>query len=157
MHIGTRTDRIERRRVLIMDSRRSRILPAFALSGRLMASPYKGKTGVKRIWNAMFYSFDGFAAAFRHEDGFRQLVLLAAILIPAALYLPGSREGKALMIASVLLMMIVELLNSAIEAVTDRISLEDHPLAKRAKDLGSAAVMLSLINVLVVWLLALFG
>jgi diacylglycerol kinase (ATP) len=122
-----------------------------------MESPYKGKTGFKRIWNAMLYSFDGFAAAFRHEDAFRQEVYLALLLIPAALYLPVSATGKAHMIASVFLVMIVELLNSGIEAVTDRVSLEDHALAKRAKDLGSAAVMLSLINVLVVWLLVIFG
>jgi diacylglycerol kinase (ATP) len=118
-----------------------------------MESPYKGKTGLKRIWNAMLYSFDGFAAAFRHEDAFRQEVLLAFILIPTALCLPVSGTGKAQMIASVLIVMIVELLNSGIEAVTDRVSLEDHTLAKRAKDLGSAAVMLSLVNVTVVWLL----
>ncbi len=122
-----------------------------------MESPYKGKTGLKRIWNAMLYSFDGFAAAFRHEDAFRQEVLLAFILIPGALYLPVSGAAKGQMIASVLLVMIVELLNSGIEAVTDRVSLEDHLLAKRAKDLGSAAVMLSLINVPVVWLLVIFG
>jgi diacylglycerol kinase (ATP) len=122
-----------------------------------MESPYKGKTGFKRIWNAMLYSFDGFAAAFRHEDAFRQEVLLALILIPAAFYLPVGGVAKGQMIASVLLVMIVELLNSGIEAVTDRVSLEDHNLAKRAKDLGSAAVMLSLINVPVVWLLVIFG
>ena len=122
-----------------------------------MESPYKGKTGLRRIWNAMLYSFDGFAAALRHEDAFRQEVFLAIILIPCALYLPVSGAGKALMIASVLLVMVVELLNSGIEAVTDRVSLEDHALAKRAKDLGSAAVMLSLVNVPVVWLLVIFG
>jgi diacylglycerol kinase (ATP) len=122
-----------------------------------MESPYKGKTGLKRIWNAMLYSFDGFAAAFRHEDAFRQEVLLAFILIPIALYLPVAGAAKGQLIASVLLVMIVELLNSGIEAVTDRVSLEDHKLAKRAKDLGSAAVMLSLINVPVVWLLVIFG
>jgi diacylglycerol kinase (ATP) len=122
-----------------------------------MESPYKGKTGLKRIWNAMLYSFDGFAAAFRHEDAFRQEVLLAFILIPIALYLPVAGASKGQLIASVLLVMIVELLNSGIEAVTDRVSLEDHKLAKRAKDLGSAAVMLSLINVPVVWLLVIFG
>src|SRR3979411_580816 len=116
-----------------------------------MESPYKGKTGFKRIWNAMLYSFDGFAAAFRHEDAFRQEVYLALLLIPVALYLPVSATAKAHLIASVLLVMIVELLNSGIEAVTDRVSLEDHALAKLAKDLGSAAVMLSLINVTVVW------
>ena len=122
-----------------------------------MESPYKGKTGLKRIWNALFYSLDGLAAAFKHEDAFRQEVLLALILAPIAVYLPLSGVGKALTIVSVLLVLIVELLNSGIEAVTDRVSLEDHALAKRAKDLGSAAVMLSLVNVAAVWLLVLFG
>ncbi len=122
-----------------------------------MESPYKGKTGIKRIWNAMLYSFDGFTAAFRHEDAFRQEVFLAILLIPAAFYLPVNGLARAQLIASVLLVMIVELLNSGIEAVTDRVSLDDHALAKRAKDLGSAAVMLSLINVPVVWLLVIFG
>jgi len=120
-------------------------------------SPYKGNTGLTRIRNALFYSLDGLAAAFRHEDAFRQEVLLALVLIPFALYAPASGQGKALMIAAVLLVLVVELLNSGIEAVTDRISLEDHVLAKRAKDMGSAAVMLSLINVPVVWLLVLVG
>lgn len=105
----------------------------------------------------MFYSLDGFAAAFRHEDAFRQEALLALIMIPLALFLPINGTGKSLLIGSVLLVMIVELLNSGIEAVTDRVSLENHRLAKRAKDLGSAAVMLSLINVPVVWLLVIFG
>ena len=122
-----------------------------------MKSPYKGKTGFGRIWNALLYSFDGFSAAFRHEDAFRQEVLLALILIPLAIYMPVIGAGKALMVASVLLVLIVELLNTGIESVTDRISLEDHVLAKRAKDMGSAAVMLSLINVPVVWLLVLLG
>ena len=122
-----------------------------------MESPYKGKTGLKRIWNAFSYSIDGLTAAFRHEDAFRQEVLLALILIPAAFYMPVSGIGKALMVASVLWVLVVELLNSGIEAVTDRISLEDHALAKRAKDLGSAAVMLSLVSVPAVWLLAIFG
>jgi diacylglycerol kinase (ATP) len=122
-----------------------------------MGSPYKGKTGLKRIWNALFYSLDGFAAAFKYEDAFRLEVLLALILIPLAFSMHVSAVGKALLIASVLLVLIVELLNSAIEAITDRVSLENHVLAKRAKDFGSAAVMLSVINVVVVWLLVLFG
>ncbi len=122
-----------------------------------MESPYKGKTGFRRIWNALLYSFDGFAAALRHEGAFRQEVVLALILIPLALQLPVGGDAKSVMIASVLLVLIVELLNSGIEAVTDRVSLEDHALAKRAKDLGSAAVMLSLINVPIVWLLVMFG
>jgi diacylglycerol kinase (ATP) len=122
-----------------------------------MKSPYKGKTGLKRIWNALFYSLDGFSATFKHEDAFRFEVLLALILIPLALHMHVSGVGKALMVGSVLLVLIVDLLNSAIEAATDRISIEDHVLAKRAKDMGSAAVMLSLINVPVAWLLILFG
>ena len=120
-------------------------------------SPHKGKTGLGRIWNALFYSLEGLAAAFRHEEAFRQEVLIAIVLVPAALLLPASGTGKALMIASVLLVLIVELLNSALEAAVDRISLESHPLTKRAKDIGSAAVMLSLVNVPIVWLLVLFG
>jgi diacylglycerol kinase (ATP) len=120
-----------------------------------MESPYKGKTGLKRLWNALFYSFDGLAAAFRHEDAFRQELLLAGILIPLAALMPVGVALKCLMISSVLGVLIVELLNSGIEAVTDRVSLEDHALAKRAKDLGSAAVLLSIANVMVVWALAL--
>ncbi len=120
-------------------------------------SPHKGKTGLKRVWNAFFYSMEGLRAAFRHEDAFRQEVFLAVLLIPAALFMPAAGSAKALMIASVLLVLIVELLNSAVEAAVDRISLENHALAKRAKDIGSAAVMLALVNVPVVWGLVLFG
>jgi diacylglycerol kinase (ATP) len=82
-------------------------------------------------------------------------VLLALVLVPMAVHMPASGPGKALLIASVLLVLVVELINSAIEAVTDRISLEDHVLAKRAKDMGSAAVMIALIDVPIVWLLVL--
>jgi diacylglycerol kinase (ATP) len=114
-------------------------------------SPYKGKTGLKRLVNAFGYSLAGFKAAYKHEDAFRQEVLLAVILIPLALWMPLLAINKALMIASVLLVIIIELLNSAIEATVDRISLENHDLAKRAKDIGSAAVLVSLINVVVVW------
>ena len=120
-------------------------------------SPHKGKTGLRRVLNAFFYSLDGLAAAFRHEDAFRQEVFLAALLIPAAFFMPTGGFGKALMIGSVLLVLIVELLNSAVEAAVDRISLENHLLAKRAKDIGSAAVFISLVNVPVIWLLVLFG
>jgi diacylglycerol kinase (ATP) len=122
-----------------------------------MKSPYKGKRGLARMWNALFYSLDGLSAAFRHEDAFRMEVLMALVLIPIAIHMPASGPGKALMVGSVLLVLIVELINSAIEAVTDRVSLEDHILAKRAKDMGSAAVMLALINVPVVWLLVLLS
>jgi diacylglycerol kinase (ATP) len=120
-------------------------------------SPFKGKTGLRRVWNAMFYSMDGLRAAYRHEDAFRQEAWLAALLIPLALFLPASGIGHALMIASVLLVLIVELINSAIEAAIDRISLENHSLSKRAKDIGSAAVLIALINVAVTWALILVG
>jgi diacylglycerol kinase (ATP) len=120
-------------------------------------SPHKGKTGLKRVWNAFFYSIEGFRAAWKHEDAFRQEALLALVFIPLAIFLGDSAIGRALMIASVLLVLIVELINSAIEATVDRISLENHSLAKRAKDIGSAAVLIALINVLVVWGLVLFS
>ncbi len=121
-----------------------------------MTHPQKGKTGLRRIWNALFYSLEGFRAAWRHEDAFRQEVVLAAILVPVALVLPAGGIGKALMVGSVLLVLMVELLNSAVEATVDRISYENHELAKRAKDIGSAAVFVSLVNVPVTWALVLF-
>lgn len=120
-------------------------------------SPFKGKTGVRRVINALRYSMDGLRAAYTGEDAFRQETLLAAALIPLAIWLPVSGLGKALMIASVLLVLAVELINSAIEAVVDRISLDRHALSKRAKDLGSAAVLLALINVAAVWGCVLIG
>lgn len=120
-------------------------------------SPFKGQTGLRRVWNALHYSLAGLRAAFVAEDAFRQEVLLAALLIPLALVLAADGLGRALMIGSVLLVLIVELLNSAIEATVDRISLEQHPLAKRAKDIGSAAVLLALLNVLAVWACVLFA
>lgn len=119
-------------------------------------SPFKGKTGLRRIWNAFGYSLTGLSVAYRHEDAFRQEVWLALLLIPLALLLPASGIGKALMVGSVLVVLIVELLNSAIEAAVDRISLENHSLSARAKDIGSAAVMMSLLNVVAVWGLVLF-
>ena len=122
-----------------------------------MHSTYKGKSGLKRVRNALFYSVAGLSAAFRHEDAFRQEVLLAVILVPTALFMPVVAIGKALMIASVLLVLIVELVNSAIEAAVDHTSLDQHHLAKRAKDIGSAAVLISLLNVIIVWLLILLN
>lgn len=118
-------------------------------------SPFKGKTGLARIINAAGYSWAGLRAAFRHEDAFRQEVFLAALLVPLAWYLGDSGVERALLIGALLLVLVVELLNSAIEAAVDRISLDHHELIKRAKDMGSAAVLLALINVLVVWALVL--
>ena len=91
-------------------------------------SPFKGQTGLRRIWNAFSYSLAGLRAAYRNEDAFRQESLLAALLIPLTLMLPVSGIGKALMIGSVLLVLTIELLNSAIEAAIDRISLDRHRL-----------------------------
>ncbi|AUM00934.1 diacylglycerol kinase [Pseudothauera hydrothermalis] len=120
-----------------------------------MESPFKGKTGLVRIWNAFRYSLAGLRAAFKHEDAFRQECLLAAILIPAAFFVPATLLGKAILIGSTLLVLIVELINSAIEATVDRVSLEHHRLAKRAKDIGSAAVLLTLLNLALMWALVL--
>jgi diacylglycerol kinase (ATP) len=120
-------------------------------------SQYKGKTGLRRLVNATRYSLAGIAAAARHEDAFRQELLLAAVLVPLGLWLGDSGVARALLCGSVLLVLIVELLNSAVEAAIDRISLEDHELAKRAKDFGSAAVMLTLATAGLVWILVLAG
>jgi len=122
-----------------------------------MQSPYKGKTGLRRLINAFGYSINGLRAAYRLEDAFRQEIALAAVLIPAALLLPVAATGRALLLASVFLVLIVELLNSAIEAAVDRISLDNHELAKLAKDIGSAAVMLSLVSMTLVWTFILAG
>jgi diacylglycerol kinase (ATP) len=118
-------------------------------------SPFKGKTGLQRVINATRYSLEGLAAAARHEDAFRQELLLAAVLVPLGLWLGSDGAERALLAGSVLMVLVVELLNSAIEATVDRVSLEDHRLAKRAKDLGSAAVMMSLVTVGAVWVLVL--
>jgi len=121
-----------------------------------MESPFKGKTGLRRLINAFGYSLDGLRAAYLNEDAFRQEVRLALVLIPLALVLGHTSIERALMIACVLLVIVVELLNSAVEATVDRISLDHHLLAKRAKDIGSAAVLLSLLNLFVVWALILW-
>lgn len=122
-----------------------------------MESPFKGKTGLRRVWNAFHYSLDGLGAAYRHEDAFRQEVWLAVVAIPLAVWLGEGALERALMIGCVLLVLIVELVNSAIEATVNRVSLERHQLAKRAKDIGSAAVLIALLNAAVVWGLVLVG
>lgn len=114
-------------------------------------------TGLRRVWKALFYSLDGLRHALRTEAAFRQECLLAIVLIPLALCSWASGLGKAVMIAAVMLVLIVEMLNSAIEAAIDRISPEHHELAKFAKDAGSAAVLLSLITMACVWGLILFA
>lgn len=122
-----------------------------------MTSPFKGQTGLKRILNASGYSLDGLTAAFKGEAAFRQLVLLNVILIPLSFLFYVSRGERAILIAVCLLALIVELLNSAIEAAIDRISLDRHPLSKNAKDMGSAAQFVALTMIAVVWGLILLG
>lgn len=108
-------------------------------------------TGITRIFKALGHSRAGLASAYRTEAAFRQEVWLAALAVPVALWIDVGLIERALLIGSVLLVMIVELLNSGIEAVVDRISLERHDLSKHAKDVGSAAVLLALVNLLAVW------
>jgi diacylglycerol kinase (ATP) len=118
-------------------------------------SPFKGKTGVQRVINATRYSLEGLAAAARHEDAFRQELILAAVMVPLGLWLGADGVERALLAGSVLMVLVVELLNSAVEAVVDRASPEHHELAKRAKDYGSAAVMVALVVTGLVWILLL--
>ncbi|MDH4233768.1 MAG: diacylglycerol kinase [Gallionella sp.] len=118
--------------------------------------PHKHRPGITHGWRAAGIAMQGLRDAWQHEDAFRQEVVIAAIAIPAALLLPVAPLGKVLMIASIFLVLIVELLNSALEAAVDHTSLERHPLAKRAKDVASAAVFLSIVNVLAVWGLVIF-
>lgn len=120
-------------------------------------SPFKGETGLRRLLNAARNSLSGLGEAVRHEDAFRQELILAAILVPAAFVLGNDGIERALLAASVIFVLVVELLNSAIEATVDRISFENHRLAKRAKDIGSAAVMVALGGTALVWLLVLFN
>lgn len=116
----------------------------------------QGTKGFTRLIKAVIYSWQGFRAAFRNEAAFRQELFLALILIPAAFWLGDNGIECALMVGSIMIVLIVELVNSGIEAVVDRFGGEHHRLSGRAKDIGSAAVLLSLINVVVVWGLVLF-
>lgn len=111
----------------------------------------QSNTGLRRILNATSYSVAGLAAAWRSEAAFRQELLLAVVLVPTGLWLGRTAVERALLVGSCLLVLAVELLNSALEAAVDRIGEEQHPLSGRAKDLGSAAVLVSLVLVLVVW------
>lgn len=111
-----------------------------------------GATGIVRIINAAGYSWRGLSAAWKNEAAFRQEVMLTALLAPVAVYFAGSGVELALLLGSLLLVLVVELLNSAIEAVVDRIGPEIHPLAGQAKDMGSAAVLLAMLTAFIIWL-----
>ena len=119
-------------------------------------SPRKNEAGLMRIRRALLHSFAGLESAFRTEPAFRLELAGAAVLVPIAVALPASLVQAALLLGAVLLVLVVELLNSAVEATVDRISLDDHELAKKAKDVGSAAVFVSLVNCAVVWGLVLY-
>ncbi|WP_310491691.1 diacylglycerol kinase [Dechloromonas sp.] len=123
----------------------------------MSAAELKGKKGLRRLINALGYSRDGIAAAWRNEAAFRQEILLAAIALPLAIYLGKTGVERALLIGSIVLILIVEILNSAVEAVVDKASPEKSELAKRAKDMGSAAVLLSLLNAAAIWVCLLWG
>jgi len=134
--------------------------------------PREPASGVIRIWRALFFSIDGLRAAWTNEAAFRQELALCAVLLPGALLLPATLTQKALLIACAVLVLIVELLNAAVEATVDRISLQRHELAveatvdrislqrhelaKHAKDTASAAVLLALINLVLIWAMVLF-
>lgn len=107
--------------------------------------PLKGRRGLRRIINAAGYSARGLRAAWTHESAFRQEVMLSAFMLPAALWLGTTWVERSLLMGTVVLVLAVEMLNSALEAAVDRVSLELHPLAGRAKDMGSAAVLLALL------------
>jgi len=115
-----------------------------------------GNTGLLRILKAFVYTYDGLRATFRTEAAFRQELALAVVLIPLALVIAPSHLAAGLMIGSVILVLIIEILNSAIEAVVDRFGGEIHPLSKQAKDSGSAAVFLGFINLGVIWFFCLW-
>ena len=115
-----------------------------------------GNTGLRRIINATSFSFVGLRTAWRDEAAFRQEALLCVVLVPTAFWLGRTAVERSLLIGSCLLVLIVELLNSAIEWVIDYLRPEQHPLAKRIKDMASAAVFLSYINCIAVWVILLW-
>jgi diacylglycerol kinase (ATP) len=118
-------------------------------------NPHKGNKGIVRAFRAAVNSWNGLIYAYKEESAFRQELALSLILIPLAIYLPVTPIEKILLIASVILVLIIELLNSSVEAAIDRISFEVHDLSKRAKDFGSAAVMLALLLCGLTWVIIL--
>ena len=122
-----------------------------------MKTPHKHRPGITHVWHAMGVAWQGLRSAFEHEDAFRQELMIATIAIPVAMFSSTNMTGKAVMIGSVFLLLIMELINSALEAAVDHTSLSLHPLAKRAKDIASAAVFLSIVNACVMWGLIFFS
>ncbi|KGY10992.1 diacylglycerol kinase [Vibrio tubiashii] len=114
--------------------------------------PHKTLHGLKRIRNATYYSWQGLKATFKHEPAFQEEIILAAIMIPAAFFIANTQWERVLLIATVVLVLVAELFNSAIEAAIDRVGTEHNELAGRAKDMGSAAVMVTMLLTGYVWL-----
>lgn len=122
-----------------------------------MESPNKFDPGPLHVFHALKAALNGFREAWKYEDAFRQELFVAAIAIPFALLYPTDKISKILMVSSILLVLVLELVNSSIEAAVDHTSLDQHPFAKRAKDIAGAAVLTSMVNVLVVWGIILFA
>ncbi|MEQ1743677.1 MAG: diacylglycerol kinase [Candidatus Nitrotoga sp.] len=119
-------------------------------------NPHKA-SGLRRLVNALSYSLSGLQLAWQDEAAFRQEIILAIVLVPVAFMVPVDVTQQVLLVASVMLVLVVEMINSAIEATVDRVSLDIHPLAKRAKDMGSAAVLLALTNAILTWTMILWS
>ena len=122
-----------------------------------MESPFKSKNGLERIAKALGYSLAGLKLAYEHEAAIRQETWLMVVLVPLGFYLGNTNIERIFLVGATLLVFIVELLNSAIEAAVDHTSIDHHPLAGRAKDIGSAAVMVSIMLFMLVWGLVIFG
>ena len=122
----------------------------------IQQNPHKGNRGLTRAIHAAKNSWHGLIFAFKEESAFRQELVLLVVLSPIALFLPVGLVEKALMICSLIMVLVIELLNSSVEAAIDRISFEHHDLSKRAKDFGSAAVMLALLIAFVIWTVVLY-
>lgn len=117
---------------------------------------YSGNKGMTRVIKALGYSWKGLRATFKHEEAFRQELIAVALLLPLAIYIADNGIEAALLVGSLFMVLIVELLNSAVEAAIDRFGGEIHKLSARAKDMGSAAVLLSIINATVIWIVIIF-
>jgi diacylglycerol kinase (ATP) len=133
------------------DAQPPRLAPDDTSEAEPVISAFKSRSGLRRILAATGYSIEGFRAAWRGEHAFRQELFLLAVATAVAFWLPLPALHRLLLIGSLVLVLIVELLNSAIEAVVDRVSLQSHPLSKTAKDLGSAAVCLALLLAGATW------
>ena len=122
-----------------------------------MKSPYKNKTGLTRILSAFKNSTDGLKDTFKNEEAFRQEIILTIILTPLAIYIGENHIERIFLITSLILLLLVELINTAIEVVVDRVSHEKNDLSKLAKDIGSAAVLIAFLNCFIVWFFILFS